>query len=199
MNITPEFIAEKLRHQKIRPYMGDFLDTPELQNSFNRNALKEAAVLMLLDFSLDEPSMLFTRRPLTMMSFPGHWVFPGGKKDKTDESKIHTALRETFEEVGLSDITILSTMQDYHIKNGVNVTPVIGYTVNHKKAQTSEEVDQVSYIPLSKLLSRSSQSTFQIQHSGLNLVVPRFQVNDIAIENGTAGMLKNFLDHLLIG
>ena len=46
-------------------------------------------------------SLLITRRPSYMRSFPGAFVFPGGNVDADDESLEHALSREIFEETGL--------------------------------------------------------------------------------------------------
>ncbi len=50
----------------------------------------------------DSPSLLITRRPSYMRSFPGAFVFPGGNVDADDESLKHALSREIFEETGLN-------------------------------------------------------------------------------------------------
>ncbi len=47
-------------------------------------------------------SVLITRRPSYMRSFPGAFVFPGGNVDDEDESLEHALSREFFEETGLT-------------------------------------------------------------------------------------------------
>jgi len=49
----------------------------------------------------DNLSLLCTRRPSYMRSFPGAFVFPGGNVDADDESLEHALTREIFEETGL--------------------------------------------------------------------------------------------------
>ena len=49
----------------------------------------------------DALSLLITRRPSYMRSFPGAFVFPGGNVDPDDESLEDALSREIFEETGL--------------------------------------------------------------------------------------------------
>lgn len=58
-----------------------------------------AAVLALLTAE-DDPAVLVTVRASRMRSHAGQISFPGGGKEG-DETPVQTALRETFEEVGI--------------------------------------------------------------------------------------------------
>ncbi|CAH0725526.1 unnamed protein product, partial [Brenthis ino] len=60
-----------------------------------------AAVLVPLCQVNNIPSLLYTVRSMQLKSHSGQISFPGGKTDK-DETPIDTALRETYEEIGLS-------------------------------------------------------------------------------------------------
>jgi 8-oxo-dGTP pyrophosphatase MutT (NUDIX family) len=61
-----------------------------------------AAVMMILDKSARDLSMLFIKRPESDIdAFSGHMAFPGGKMKKGDRDKLATAIRETYEEVGV--------------------------------------------------------------------------------------------------
>ena len=90
---------------------------------------RDAASLVLVDRTADEPVVLMGRRPRTSAFTPGAFVFPGGKVDRTDaeirsefrleadterllascaggsirraRALAHAAIRETFEETGL--------------------------------------------------------------------------------------------------
>lgn len=62
----------------------------------------DAAVMMILSETRGGLSMLFIKRPESDIdAFSGHMAFPGGKMKEGDESKLDTAIRETFEEIGV--------------------------------------------------------------------------------------------------
>ncbi|MDG1164839.1 MAG: CoA pyrophosphatase [Porticoccaceae bacterium] len=61
-----------------------------------------AAVLVLLHGAQDNPKVVLTQRAMHLNNHAGEVAFPGGMWDLTDESLLHTALRETHEEIGLS-------------------------------------------------------------------------------------------------
>ena len=58
----------------------------------------------------------------------GEVAFPGGREDETDPSLIHTALRESEEEIGLlpRDVEIVGELRPFISKFGLHVTPFVG-------------------------------------------------------------------------
>ena len=73
--------------------------TSTTQQHPRRQFVNLAVVGLLLDPT--GQSMLLTRRPSYMRSFPGAWVLPGGSVDDTDASLAAAASREVQEETGL--------------------------------------------------------------------------------------------------
>ncbi|MBN2238025.1 MAG: CoA pyrophosphatase, partial [Bacteroidales bacterium] len=63
---------------------------------------KESAVLVILFPENDEIHLLLIQRTIYNGAHSGQISFPGGKVEETDVDYIHTALRETEEEIGLS-------------------------------------------------------------------------------------------------
>ena len=67
--------------------------------------LRSAAVLIALvepDIEGDGLQVLLTKRASHLKHHPSQVSFPGGKVEQEDKSLIDTALREAFEEIGLS-------------------------------------------------------------------------------------------------
>ena len=62
--------------------------------------LREAAVLMPIFKVESEYHMLLTRRTEDVQTHKGQISFPGGMREKK-ETLLETALRETFEEIGI--------------------------------------------------------------------------------------------------
>ena len=63
--------------------------------------LPEAAVLMPF-VDQPDPELILTVRAQGMPTHAGEVAFPGGKRDPGDRDLLHTALRESHEEVGLA-------------------------------------------------------------------------------------------------
>ena len=60
-----------------------------------------AAMMVPLFVRGSSHHLLFTRRPKTLRHHAGQISFPGGGRESHDETPLHTALRETQEELGI--------------------------------------------------------------------------------------------------
>ncbi|KAH8555645.1 NUDIX hydrolase domain-like protein, partial [Umbelopsis sp. PMI_123] len=131
-------------------------DVPKLKFQFN-DSPKDAAVLMPLCSTMDgKPSVLFTIRAAHMRAHKGEISFPGGKQDPEDDSLQQTALRETMEEIGVSNIDILgqyAVMPNKH--RNLRVHPFVGYIKDpvdvSKIIYNPDEVSRVFTLPLEYL------------------------------------------------
>ncbi len=90
--------------------------------------LKEAAVLAPIYWENDEPWVMLTARPLTMRKHPGQLSFPGGGKEVADLTPLHTALRETHEELGIDPaaVDVLGMLGAMPTITSFWVTPFVG-------------------------------------------------------------------------
>src|SRR5436305_15104621 len=73
--------------------------------------------------------MLFTRRTDTVLTHKGQISFPGGQREDSDVETVETALRESYEEIGLepSRVTALGELDDvFTAVSSLVITPVVG-------------------------------------------------------------------------
>ncbi|MBP1624508.1 MAG: hypothetical protein H6Q07_2528 [Acidobacteria bacterium] len=108
---------------RIRHYLAA-LKPRELTNGFTR----DAAVLMPIFEWEREFHFLLTRRTEEVQTHKGQISFPGGMREGMEDLS-RTALRETFEEVGIEErrIEILGRFHDYLSITGYRVRPFAGY------------------------------------------------------------------------
>ena len=62
-----------------------------------------SAILMLFFNRDEQTNLVYIRRTKGMRIHSGHMAFPGGKVDAVDESSYATAVRETYEEIGVDE------------------------------------------------------------------------------------------------
>lgn len=115
---------------------------------------RSAAVLIPLLRVRNTWQVLFTRRNASLPEHGGQVAFPGGRVDAEDNSPIETAIRETFEELGIkpTDVKVLGQLRRLHTISDYCVTPVVGrITWPYKFHPAENEVSRVFTIPLAWL------------------------------------------------
>lgn len=124
--------------------------------------------------------------------------FPGGKFDKTDKDLERTALRETWEEVGIDmdQIAIRKRMTDTFIPpSNFLVSPFIGSIDAKPEFKTNHEVEEIIEVELSELLNDSAVTTKNLTTSYMrDIEVPCFILNNETVWGATAMMLSEIKD-----
>lgn len=115
----------------------------------------QAAVIIL--FTELDNDIILIERTKHMAVHPGQISFPGGRFEESDLSLRHTALRETFEEIGIPEkaITLIANMGEWPTISGYLVTPYIGVIRQYDPdlhLSNPDEVDGIIRLPLSHLL-----------------------------------------------
>ncbi|MFK7894805.1 MAG: CoA pyrophosphatase [Myxococcota bacterium] len=122
-----------------------------------------ASVLIGIVLREAGPTVVLTKRHPDI-SFPGHWVFPGGRADAEDPDPLATALREAEEEIGLAPdrVEVLGRLGDYVSHSGFRIAPVIAL-IEPPVAFTPEptEVESIAEVPLAHLLDSTSYFVFR--------------------------------------
>jgi 8-oxo-dGTP pyrophosphatase MutT (NUDIX family) len=155
-----------------------------------------SSVLVIIHFDIAcAPTIIFTKRSSNLRNHAGEISFPGGRVSEQDNSIVETAIRETFEEIGLSIqkeriIGCLTPTNTFTTK--ILIYPFI---VMLKKIlfpfEPNEEVEQIIEIPLEIL--RDSMAVDE-EHSSKGNKMFKFSVNGYLIWGATARILKDLLD-----
>jgi len=168
------------------------------RKSIPGKGLTRAAVLIPLYQKEGEYYMLLTKRTEEVEVHKGQLSFPGGAWDEHDADLLATALRESFEEVGLraQDVEILGELDDAPtVTSNFAVTPfvaVIPYPYEFRVSQ--REVEELVEVPLSALLDRSNFSRELLQRKGQTILSYNYRYRNHVIWGATARILKGFLD-----
>jgi 8-oxo-dGTP pyrophosphatase MutT (NUDIX family) len=167
------------------------------QEQINGLDPKIGAVMLLLYLKNGQWTMAFTQRHSYDGVHSGQISFPGGKKDAEDKSLIDTALRETYEEIGVSpdNITILGSLTKLFIPpSNFLVYPAVGcmeYETTFKPQE--REVAEILEIPVAFFLQEENiQQTAITLPNGATFNVPAFMYNNRPIWGATAIILSEF-------
>ena len=184
-NLTSTFIQDKLdRYQR---------------RMIDMSALTKSAVLVPIVKRENRLELLFTKRSKTVEHHKGQISFPGGATDKFDISPADTALRETFEEIGLerSAITIIGTMDDLQTPSGFVVTPVVGFIERLPPLTVNpEEVTQVIFVPLEKFFDDSLRHSDIRKRDGISVEVFSYDVWEEPVWGATAFFVNQLVSLL---
>lgn len=157
--------------------------------------LRPAAVLVPVVRRDAGLTLLFTRRTDHLYDHAGQISFPGGRSEADDESPAATALRETFEEIGLprSLVEVLGALPEYTTVTGYRVTPVVGL-VSPPPAYKLDafEVAEAFEVPLAFVLDPVNHQRNTLQYQGRTRHYYAIPYEQRYIWGATAGMLMNF-------
>ncbi|MDG2275752.1 MAG: CoA pyrophosphatase [Flavobacteriaceae bacterium] len=162
---------------------------------------KIAAVLALFyPNNNNNTSLLLTKRASYNGPHSNQISFPGGKIEKSDNNLSQTALRETFEEVGVSQekVEILREITNVYIPpSNFLVTPFIGITKTKPMFKVNSEVAEIIEVSFLDLLDDNNVGTIQITNSYMReTLVPSFNINGSVIWGATAMILSEIKEVL---
>ncbi len=130
----------------------------------------------------------------------GQVSLPGGKADITDSTLLHTAIRETNEEIGirLSETSYLGKLTPLHIQvSGFLVTPFVFYISEPKNFTIDKnEVQYVIRSDISLLLTEDTLKTTRIKVKENEIQAPYFDIEGEVVWGATSMILAEFKEIL---
>jgi 8-oxo-dGTP pyrophosphatase MutT (NUDIX family) len=164
----------------------------------NNNPLVPAAVLLPLFKKEGEYHLLLTKRTETLEYHKGQICFPGGSQHANDGDLKSTALRETFEEIGvcIEDVEILGELDRMStISSNFLVTPFVGIIpYPYKFNVNKDEIDELVEVPLSALAGKANYREESYMINGIAHTGSIFEYQSKIIWGATARMIKQFLE-----
>jgi 8-oxo-dGTP pyrophosphatase MutT (NUDIX family) len=160
-------------------------------------ALICAAVLVPLLCKDGEWHVLVTQRTDTVEHHKGQMSFPGGACDPDDADLLATALRETFEEVGIPPeaVEVLGALDDFPTVTRFVVTPYVGVIPHPFPYRLNTvEVEAAVEVPLSFLRDPDRLRVEQWEYDGSPHNVLFWDYGSYTIWGATARMLKNLME-----
>ena len=183
--------------KKLNQFQPKKLDIPEL---------KKSAILIPIYPNPKSFQILMTARSKKLNHHKGEMSFPGGKFDpSTDITLKDTALRETYEEIGIHkrNIDILGSLDDFPTFTGYTIRPIIGIIKNPEKTDfkiNHNEVSDLIRIPIEFLVQANLFTEIPFSNkSGKKIFVLSFNYIDpmskkqFTIWGASAHILARFL------
>ncbi len=164
----------------------------ELLNKSPQNA---GVMALFYPNKAEETMLILILRKTYKGVHSGQIGFPGGKEEIRDQDIQETALRETYEEVGVrpsSVITIKQLSELYIPTSNFWVHPFVGYVKNTPQFKRQEsEVEELLPISIDDFLNDKNLVTQKLTtHTGKEIQVPAFSLNQKIIWGATAMMLN---------
>ncbi|MGD0765793.1 MAG: CoA pyrophosphatase [Dehalococcoidia bacterium] len=158
-----------------------------------------AGVLILCSDVDGETRLLFTKRTELVEHHKGEICFPGGAREATDADLYQTALRETFEEVGLhpEHVERVGQLNDI-VSRGSNfvISPFVGiisapvpYAFEHAR----REVEEILEVPLVHLLDDGNVTHETRELDGQMVELDFYRFGRHTIWGATARILHQLL------
>ena len=136
-------------------------------------------------------------RPTYEGTHSGQVAFPGGGQEVGDADITATALREAYEEVGISpqQVQILGQLSKLYIEpSNFEVYPIVGWTAQHPAFRIDPyEVACLLEIPLADFQNPANRCEEMWNLRGRQVRVPFFKIQGQTVWGATAMMLSELL------
>jgi 8-oxo-dGTP pyrophosphatase MutT (NUDIX family) len=172
-----------------------------LRASFPKHKVPAAVLVPLVERAAGM-TVLLTQRAETLKDHAGQISFPGGRIEPGDEDAWHAALRETYEEIGLSPdlVEFAGYLPDHQVITGFSVTPVVGFVNPDYQLRIAEtEVHDAFEVPLDFILDAENHKPRQRRLGDLIFEVHDIPYGERNIWGATAGMLMTLRRMLQTG
>lgn len=168
---------------------------------------RRAAVLLLVrETSPGEAELLLIKRAENPRDpWSGHMALPGGRWDPSDESLAATAVRETWEEVGVevSLDRVVGRLERLSPRNpglpAIDITPFVAFVHESAEVRPNHEVAAYFWIPLEELRATGPSAVFALEVLGEARHWPAYPYREHLIWGLTERILSDFLDLLAQG
>jgi 8-oxo-dGTP pyrophosphatase MutT (NUDIX family) len=159
---------------------------------------RQAAVLLPLFQSATDYHLVFTKRTDTLKHHKGQISFPGGSFEPVDGNLLTTALRESYEEVGIQPdhVKILGRLDDLAtFSTNFTISPFVGLIpYPYPFRPNPVEVAMVFDVPVSVLADPSVGCSYvRARDDGATIVDYEFHIDGHVIWGATARLVRHLL------
>jgi 8-oxo-dGTP pyrophosphatase MutT (NUDIX family) len=165
--------------------------------------LPRAAVLLPLYEKDGAVHILFTVRSELVEHHKGQISFPGGGYDAGDPDLQHTAVRETWEEIGVAmeHVELMGQLDEMITISNFLVRPYVGRITQpgpYPFAHSEIEVAEILEVPLLHLQDETNVVAEERLYQGRQVTMYSYRFGHHLIWGATARILKQFLDLLVV-
>ncbi len=159
---------------------------------------RQAAVLLPLFHKAGDYHLVFTKRTDTLKHHKGQVSFPGGTFERLDGDLLGTALRESYEEVGIhpEHVTVMGRLDDLPtFSTNFIIAPFVGVIPHPYPFRLNPlEVAFIFDVPLAVLADPTVSRTYtRLRQDGATILDHEFHVAGQVIWGATARILQHFL------
>ena len=192
-----EPLPGKKAHFKLAPYRKTTQDI-----DYTKYNPKLASTLLLLYEKQQEIKFVLIQRPDYSGTHGGQISFPGGKNEPGENLK-ETAIRETFEEIGISkdDITVLGELTEVFVPpSNFLISPFIAYLDAAPQFKADKkEVKKIIEVNLSELYKKDlilEKEMIVGKNTGnaMKIKVPYMDLHNHTVWGATGVILSEFKD-----
>jgi len=193
-------IPPGLNDASIIPVSGDPGNDRMLQIIAQERPIRPAAVLIPV-VEHAQPTVLLTQRAAHLNDHAGQISFPGGKIDATDASPLDAAVREAWEEIGLSRefIEPIGYLDLYGTGFGFRILPTLARVKPGFELHINEtEVDDAFEVPLSFLMDPANHQLHSREFRGIERSYYAMPFAERYIWGATAGILRVLYERIYL-
>jgi 8-oxo-dGTP pyrophosphatase MutT (NUDIX family) len=159
---------------------------------------RQAAVLLPLFKDTTDYHLLFTKRTETLKHHKGQVSFPGGSFEPADGDLATTALRESYEEVGIQPehVSLLGRLDDLStFSTNFTISPFVGLIPYPYPFRPNPiEVASIFEVPVPVLADPAvGRSYLRTRDDGATIEDYEFHINGQVIWGATARIIRHFL------
>ncbi len=158
---------------------------------------KRAAVLVPIFEATDSAYLLLTKRTDKVEHHKGQISFPGGGEEPGDRDLLDTALRETYEEIGLdpSAVEVWGRLDETEtVVSGFAITPYVGRIPPPDGLRPNpNEIDQIITVPLEVFLNPAQRRVERVVREGQEWELIFFDYPPHVIWGATARIISSMI------
>ncbi|WP_022670701.1 NUDIX hydrolase [Hippea alviniae] len=145
--------------------------------------------------------LIFEKKAKSLRKHAGQISFPGGIKEPNDKTLLHTAIRETCEEIGIceNDIEIIGNIEPTKtLTTDYLIYPFVGIVNRQPPYKINpDEVEKLLFVPLNFLIEHYPIKKGKLNYNGKIRETPLVEYEGEIIWGATARILNKLLPKLL--